>query len=82
MATTEHPTPVPFWQRLFFSVPVIGWIARDVTMGDRDNLWYAIGGGLALWAILVMTFGLPGLYIPALISVPVIWAVLLVISRG
>ncbi|WP_294613527.1 hypothetical protein [uncultured Roseovarius sp.] len=35
-------------------------------------LW---GGSIALW-------GIPGLYMPAVIMVPVIWAGLLLISRG
>jgi hypothetical protein len=38
--------------------------------------------GIALWGLSVATFGIPGLYIPALIAVPVIWTLLLLISRG
>lgn len=37
---------------------------------------------LALWATSVALFGIPGLYIPALALVPVIWTVLIIISRG
>ncbi|WP_397541327.1 hypothetical protein [Roseovarius salis] len=37
---------------------------------------------LAGWATSVMTWGIPGLYIPALAAVPVMWAVLLLIVRG
>jgi len=36
---------------------------------------------VALWATSVATWGIPGLYIPALALVPVIWVVLLMISR-
>lgn len=38
--------------------------------------------GIALWGLSVATFGIPGLYIPALIAVPVIWVLLILITRG
>ena len=37
---------------------------------------------LAGWAGSVVLWGVPGFYIPALIAVPVIWAVLLMFVRG
>ena len=38
--------------------------------------------GIVLWGLSIAVFGIPGLYIPALIAVPVIWTLLLIISRG
>lgn len=37
---------------------------------------------LAGWATSIVMWGIPGLYIPALALVPVIWVLLLLISRG
>lgn len=37
---------------------------------------------LAGWATSVVLWGIPGLYIPALALVPVIWVLLLIISKG
>ena len=37
---------------------------------------------LAAWGASVVTWGIPGLYLPALAMVPVIWVILLIISRG
>ncbi|WP_101065361.1 hypothetical protein [Roseovarius salinarum] len=37
---------------------------------------------LAGWALAVVQWGVPGLYIPALASVPVIMIVLLMITKG
>ena len=37
---------------------------------------------LAAWGTSVAMWGIPGLYIPALAMVPVMWVVLLLISRG
>jgi hypothetical protein len=34
------------------------------------------------WGLSVATWGIPGLYIPALVMVPVIMGILLLISRG
>lgn len=38
--------------------------------------------GIVLWGLSVAAFGIPGLYIPALIAVPVIWVLLILITRG
>jgi hypothetical protein len=79
-ATTNHSERLPFWQRFFYAIPVIGWIARDVAYGDRNNLWFALILFVSLWLISMMTFGLPGLYIPAVLLVPVVFVTLLVIT--
>ncbi|MFK7762367.1 MAG: hypothetical protein AB8B62_03840 [Roseobacter sp.] len=71
---------LPFWQRLFFAIPIIGWVARDLAFGDKNNVWFAIIGFVSLWMCSALTFGLPGLYIPALTLVPVMFIVLLCIT--
>lgn len=70
----------PFWQRLFFAIPVIGWVAKDLLFGDKNNVWFALIGFVSLWMCSALTFGLPGLYLPALALVPVIFIVLLLIT--
>lgn len=37
---------------------------------------------LVAWGLSIFTWGVPGLYIPALAMVPVMYVILLVISRG
>ncbi|KPP87529.1 MAG: hypothetical protein HLUCCO07_10810 [Rhodobacteraceae bacterium HLUCCO07] len=37
---------------------------------------------LALWGAAIFTWGIPGLYIPALASVPLIYLVLIVVAKG
>lgn len=37
---------------------------------------------LVAWGISIALWGIPGLYIPALALVPVVWAILILISRG
>ncbi len=72
----------PLWLRVFYTVPVIGWMARDVMEGDRANLYFLLVTLVSLWGISTLTWGIPGLYIPALASVPVVFVVLLLITRG
>ena len=80
MALADLPRRLPLWQRLFFALPVIGWVARDLLFGDKDNIWYALVMFFSLWGIAILTFGLPGLYLPALALVPVMFVVLVLIT--
>lgn len=80
MSVAAIPHRLPFWQRLFFAIPVIGWVAKDVLHGDRANVWFAVVLFVSLWLISTMTFGLPGLYIPAVLLVPVIFVLLICIT--
>ncbi len=80
MTLAATTTRMPFWQRLFFSIPVIGWIAKDLLFGDKNNVWFAIIGFVSLWLSSALVFGLPGLYLPALAMVPVIFVLLIFIT--
>ena len=80
MTLASTPTRLPLWQRLFFAVPVIGWIAKDLVFGDKNNIWFALIAFVSLWLSSALVFGLPGLYVPALALVPVIFVVLLFIT--
>jgi hypothetical protein len=46
------------------------------------HLWALICVIIAGWAASVASFGLPGLYIPAVCAVPVVYTFLLIITRG
>ncbi len=80
MTAASIPARLPFWQRLFFAIPVLGWVARDLAFGDKSNVWYALIGFISLWLSCALLFGAPGLYIPALAMVPVIFVTLIVIT--
>jgi len=41
-----------------------------------------IAFALILWGLSIAAFGIPGLYIPALVAVPVIFTMLMFITRG
>ena len=82
MTATTTSAPLSRWQRLFFAIPVLGWITRDLLFGDKNNIWFALIGFVSLWMSSALVFGLPGLYIPALILVPLVFVLLLVITWG
>ncbi|MGS4947247.1 hypothetical protein ACVDG3_17350 [Meridianimarinicoccus sp. RP-17] len=50
---TPIPPKLPLYQRLFFNIPVLGWMARDVVYGDRDNIVWAgvIFAAIWLWGV-------------------------------
>ncbi len=76
------PAQLSLTERLLFNTPFIGRMAKEISYGDKDNVYYALGAFLSGWACLVLLFGLPGLYLPALALVPVMWTLLILISRG
>ena len=80
MSLAAAPRRLPIWQRLFFAIPVIGWVAKDLLFGDKNNVWFALIMFISLWAISALTFGLPGLYLPALAMVPIMFVVLILIT--
>lgn len=82
MAAIDMPTHLPIWQRALFAVPIFGRMAREVAYGDEENLMYALIAFVCGWGCSILLFGLPGLYLPALGLVPVMFLVLVLISKG
>ena len=82
MSATELYPRLPLWQRIVYAIPLFGWMARDAANGAPDDLWYTLGAVLSMWGCLIMLFGLPGLYLPALAMVPVMFLLLILVSRG
>ena len=76
MALAETPH-----RPLFHAIPVFGWIARDLGR-DEDAIWYLLVALVSLLIIGVKTWGLAVLAMSALALVPVMFAVLLLITRG
>jgi hypothetical protein len=64
----------------------------DADSGDRieDNsenrtalrILLTVLVALAAWGVCIFLWGIPGLYLPALALVPVVWAALIAISMG
>ncbi|MEP2715614.1 hypothetical protein [Pseudophaeobacter sp.] len=76
------PDRLPLWQRILFAIPLLGRISKEVAYGDEENFIYALVILVCLWGCSILLFGLPGLYLPAVALVPVMFILLIAISRG
>ena len=79
---TPIPPQAPLFVRLALSIPLIGWIARDVIYGAQENIYYALVIALAVWVLAIMKWGIIALMIPYLSAVPLMFIVLIAISKG
>ncbi len=79
-------TPIPpatsLPLRLLFAVPLLGWIARDVAFGTRDNVWYAATILATVWLFAILEFGLAAIVVPYVCAVPAAFAVLIRLAWG
>jgi hypothetical protein len=78
---TPIPPHIPLAARLFYAIPLIGWIARDVVFGDKDNIWYALAILATVWILSIITWGYAAIIIPYLMMVPVCFFFIIVMSR-
>lgn len=69
-------------ERIVYSVPVIGWMLKDVIHGHKDNKWYFLAAVVSIWAMAILTFGYPAFFLPILAMVPVAFVALVLITRG
>jgi fatty acid desaturase len=56
--------------------------ARTKATKLEGRILLAVLIGLVCWGLSIFTWGVPGLYIPALALVPVMYVLLILISRG
>lgn len=67
---TPLPPQLPRYKRVLLSIPVLGWMARDVLYGDRDNLIWAMVIVVSLWLGSVAMWGVFALMVPFVLAVP------------
>lgn len=79
--SVSEPTQ-PRRRGLFYSIPVIGWIARDLNEGPPDTIYYLLVTLLTLVVLAVMTWGIAALTMIALAMVPVVMLALVLITVG
>lgn len=77
MSDTAQPANHPL-----FRIPLLGWIARDLTRDFHGNFWYAVMIFVTLLVLAVKTWGLVALGLTALASVPLIFVTLILITVG
>lgn len=77
---TSTPPHTSLWKRAILSVPVLGWMARDVLYGDPDNIYYLMVILLTVAVVSTAIWGLPALVGLCLTSVPIYFVLLLAVA--
>ncbi|PPB80338.1 hypothetical protein LV82_02213 [Albidovulum inexpectatum] len=78
MSTTNESGRLPW----YYSIPVFGWIARDLVHGSRDNILYFLVICLTALVLAVKTWGLVALGLTALATVPLMFVILIALTLG
>lgn len=78
---TPYTRRAPFALRLLYAIPVLGRIARDIAK-DQDNIFYALAMFVTIVVLAVKTWGIVALAMTALAMVPLMFVVLIAITRG
>lgn len=65
---------------IFFSIPVVGWAAREAVQGGPHAKTLFLVNCLLLWILAIMKFGYPAIIVPAITLVPVLFAFILIVS--
>lgn len=68
--------------KALYHIPVLGWMAREaVEEGGTAMVLFLVNLAL-MWLIAVLLFGYPAIILPALFLVPVIFVLLILITKG
>jgi len=68
--------------KLFYAIPLFGWIARDLKEGGVSAFTYFLINCVLLWIGAIALFGYPAIILPALCIVPGIFVLLILLTRG
>lgn len=85
--TTIDPTTMttneqkPLWRRVLQYVPVLGWMLNWEDL-DAANAWAGVALLVSAWGCAILLFGYAGLILPALFMVFMMFAAIVLISRG
>ena len=81
-AATGGQKGPPMFAKALFRIPVFGWMAREaVEEGGTSMVLFLVNLAL-LWLLAVLVFGYPAIILPALFLVPVIFVLLILITKG
>ncbi|EKE44453.1 hypothetical protein OCGS_1291 [Oceaniovalibus guishaninsula JLT2003] len=79
---TPIPPRTPLHLRILLHVPVLGWMARDVLFGDRNNLWFALIAIVSVWIMAIAAWGIVAVYLPVVFLVPAVFVLLFLVTNG
>ncbi|MCL6708450.1 hypothetical protein M8R20_15775 [Pseudomonas sp. R2.Fl] len=68
--------------RVLYNVPVFGWMLKEAVAGSATTRVLFIVNLVLLWLLAVVWFGYPAIILPALAAVPVVFILLILITKG
>ncbi|MNT68201.1 hypothetical protein D3C72_2064110 [compost metagenome] len=68
--------------RMIYHVPVFGWMLKEAVSGSTTAKVLFIINLLLVWLLAILAFGYPAIIIPALTAVPLMFVVLILITKG
>lgn len=75
-------TTASLFERIVFSVPILGRMLREVVYGDKDNIYYFLVTIFTLWFLAMLTWGYAAFIVVMLMAVPSMFVVLILITVG
>jgi hypothetical protein len=72
----------PLVLRLVYAFPVLGWMLKEAVEGPAVAKTLFVVNCLLIWILAIAIFGYPAIIVPALVMVPVIFTVLILITKG
>lgn len=72
----------PLALRLLYAFPVLGWMLKEAAEGPAVAKTLFIVNCVLAWILAIAFFGYPAIILPALAMVPVIFTVLILITKG
>lgn len=75
-------TTASLFERIVFSVPILGRMLREVVYGEKDNIYYFLVTIFTLWFLAMLTWGYAAFIVVMLMAVPSMFVVLILITVG
>ena len=72
----------PLVLRLVYAFPVLGWMLKEAVEGPAVAKTLFVVNCLLIWILAIAIFGYPAIILPALAIVPIIFTVLILITKG
>ncbi len=67
---------------MIYRVPLFGWMLKEAVQGPTTAKVPFVVNLLLMWLLAIVAFGYPAIILPALVAVPVMFVVLILITKG
>ncbi|MBB4062955.1 hypothetical protein [Gellertiella hungarica] len=68
--------------KMLYHIPLLGWMLKEAASGSQTAQTLFVVNCALVWLLAAIFFGYPAIIIPALVAVPLIFVVLITITKG